>query len=292
MGTIRQSKPWKEKNLKSEGNIAENWQTSQNAGGTPKAPNSFPQQPTPTASPNLPTPSALTPSPTPTPTADNTPPKTEPDKETIAPTNIFADSLKISEFIPSPKGSDEENEWIELYNDSESKIDISNWKLKSGDKSFTISEQTFILPSEFLVLSVKTTGLTLKNSGGSLELYYPNGEIAQKIDYKETKEGWSISKIGEEYLWTENPTPGLPNQKSPGQKPQPTSPKEFKELNSQNNSEPISLEAKPSPTPKEPLKENPENKNQENLLNSSWFGFALIIIFGLLAGLGLVKIRK
>ncbi len=266
------------KNPNSNGD-SKNWQTSLLAGGTPKTPNSA-QSPTP--------------SPTPIPTADNTPSGTETDNDKISPTNIFTDSLKISEFIPNPTGNDEENEWIELHNDSESKIDISNWKLKSGDKSFTIPEQTFILPNEFLVLGIKTTGLTLKNSDGALELYFPNGAIAQKIDYQETKEGWSIAKIGNEYLWTNNPTLGSANKAS-----------SEKIENAVLN---ISESKIPSPNPNQSPQNPPEDKN-ENLSNeisptplqeeqkspaknNSWLALIGIIVFGFLAGLGLVKIRR
>jgi len=278
------------KNPKAEGNLASNWQSSQNAGGTPRALNSSSQQPAPSALPNPTVSPNPTPSPTPTPTADITPPKTEATDDAIAPENIFINSLKISEFIPNPKGNDEENEWIELYNEANEKVDISNWKLKSGDKTYTIPEQTFISPDEFLVLSVKTTGLTLKNSESYLELYYPNDTIAQKIDYQETKEGWSISKIGNKYLWTNSPTPGLPNQKSASPTPS-ASPKE-QNLNYQKTPEPTPLETEPSSTPEKLPGENSKNQSQKSILNSPWLGFILIIIFGFLAGLGLVKIRK
>jgi len=302
------------KNPKIGGGESGNWQNSQNAGGTPKALNFIAQQPTPTASPNPTLSPAPTPSPTPIPTADITPPETETSDDAIAPENIFINSLKISEFIPNPKGNDEENEWFELYNKANEKVDISDWKLKSGEKTFTIPKQTFILPNEFLVFGAKTTKLTLKNSDSALELYFPNGAIAQKIDYQETKEGWSIARIGEEYLWTNNPTPGLPNKKSSDpQELQPTPPKK-QNLNYQSAWEPTPLETEPSPTPEElpapldskhftPLEkdsltgragqeENPENKSGGNILNSPWLGFILIIIFGFLAGWGLVKIRK
>jgi len=270
------------KNLKTNGSIAENWQNSQSAGGTPKAPNSS-LPPTPTASPNP------TPSPTPQPSPTDNPPAAEVSNDAIAPTNIFVNSLKISEFIPNPKDS---NGWVELSSDSDQKIDISNWKLKSGDKTFIIPEQTSISPNEFLVLYAKTTGLILENSDSVLELYYPNGEIAQKIDYQETKENWSIAKIGNDYLWTDNPTPRLPNKKSSDpQELQPTPPKE-QNLNYQTTPESTPLETELSPTPEEILKENPENKSRGNILNSPWLGFVLIIVFGFLAGLGLVKIRK
>lgn len=127
--------------------------------------------------------------------------------------NIYTDSLVINEFIPNPQGSDQENEWIELRNNSQQTIDISQWQIKTdlSQKGFVIPNNTFIAKKQFIILKKPTTNLTLTNQEGSLFLLYPGGETKQQINYQDAQEGKSINQLGEEYIWSSQPTPGLSN---------------------------------------------------------------------------------
>lgn len=243
--------------------------------------------------------------------------------------SIFVKSLVISEFIPNPQGRDEENEWIELYNDSDQTVEISGWQLKSESKSFTFPDQSFISPKQFLVLPVLVTRITLGNKDGILELYYPNGVIAQKIEYLDTKEGWSIAKFKDEYLWTNNPTPGFQNKESselPADKTSTTS-KEIssdaprleytvespstgsaKVLSKAPRSE-LGSKAQPNSSPQaiseQIIKEETSPTKEEAPLTASlrtpdaktknlnlWLVIFGIIIFSAFAGWGLIKIKN
>ena len=120
--------------------------------------------------------------------------------------------ITISEFIPNPIGSDDE-EWIEIYNKSDSIIDISNWQLDdeaSGSQPFTFPQNTLIAPKNYLVFSKKITGITLNNDKDSVRLLLSEGIVFQEINYEDSKQGQSSALINEEFIWSV-PTPGIAN---------------------------------------------------------------------------------
>jgi PKD repeat protein len=68
----------------------------------------------------------------------------------------------INEFMANPSGKDEEEEWIEIYNDADSITDISGWQLDdiaSGSKAFAFPKNTLIAPKSYLVFSRQTKTL-------------------------------------------------------------------------------------------------------------------------------------
>ena len=120
--------------------------------------------------------------------------------------------ITISEFIPNPIGSDDE-EWIEIYNKSDSIIDISNWQLDdeaSGSQPFTFPQNTLIAPKNYLVFSRQITGIALNNDKDSVRLLLSEGIVFQEINYEDSKQGQSSALINEEFIWSV-PTPGIAN---------------------------------------------------------------------------------
>jgi PKD repeat protein len=129
--------------------------------------------------------------------------------------NIYSTSILISEFIPSPEGPDKENEWVELYNNSDQITDISSWQIANQNekaKPFSLPQNTLVAPRQFLVIHAETSRLSLRNAAGSLKLLYPNGQTAQEIKYEKSKTNQSIALAGNnQYFWTNLPTPGAAN---------------------------------------------------------------------------------
>lgn len=127
---------------------------------------------------------------------------------------IYPAGIFISEFLPSPEGADEENEWIEIANDSDLIADISDFQIGDGsDAVFKIPKNTFIAPKSFLVFARKATKISLNNDDDKIVLYYPRGEIADSVEYKDgAKEGFSAARTSSGgFLWTKNLTPGTAN---------------------------------------------------------------------------------
>ncbi|MCG2809640.1 MAG: lamin tail domain-containing protein [Candidatus Portnoybacteria bacterium] len=129
--------------------------------------------------------------------------------------NIYNQSVIISEFMPAPEEGDAENEWIELFNQSDQIANLTNWQLddqEGGSSPFVFPANSFIAPNQFLVLIRPITKIALNNDNDQVRLIYPDGSLAAEVGYlAEKKEGFSIAFDGSEYFWTKTPTPGSPN---------------------------------------------------------------------------------
>ena len=74
----------------------------------------------------------------------------------ISQTESLADHVVINEVEINPPGLDTASpiEWVELYNPTDSTIDISSWKISSSpsaDRTYSIPQGTTIFPGEFLL---------------------------------------------------------------------------------------------------------------------------------------------
>ncbi len=121
--------------------------------------------------------------------------------------------ITINEFMANPTGTDEEEEWIEIYNDSNFITDISGWQLDdsaSSSKAFTFPENTLIAPKSYLVFSRPITKITLNNDVDSVKLLMPGGILFQEVKYEKPPQGKSSARTEEGFVWSDA-TPGLPN---------------------------------------------------------------------------------
>jgi hypothetical protein len=126
---------------------------------------------------------------------------------------IQSGQITINEFLPNPSGNDEEEEWIEIYNDSDSIVDISDWQLDdeaSGSEPFIFPKNTLIAPKSYIVFTRQITGIALNNDKDSIRLLLPEGAVFQEINYEKPPQGKSSAKTGEGFVWNV-PTPGTTN---------------------------------------------------------------------------------
>lgn len=184
-----------------------NWQTSQSPGGTPSQPNSQ---------------NSTDPVKEPTSTVQTSTVQEyvieQPNQSDANRSDRYslhqAGSVFISEVMPSPEGSDAENEWIELYNANDFEADISSWKIRDrigAVKTYTLPQNSKIEANSFLVLKRLQTKISLNNEGDGLELLNPSEQIIDNVDYEKAKQGQSWSKTENGFLWTAKPTPGAAN---------------------------------------------------------------------------------
>jgi hypothetical protein len=148
-GNNKTKQTMERKNPKLSGSDPNNWQTSQNSGGTPKAKNSKQLK--------LPEIGSLT----------------------EYPSGIF-----INEILPSPEGPDLENEWIEIFNENNFEVSLSDWKIKDiagKTKTYTFPKGTKISAKGFLVLKRPITKITLNNNRDGLNLIQPDGKIIDEV---------------------------------------------------------------------------------------------------------------
>ncbi len=121
----------------------------------------------------------------------------------------------FSEILPSPEGSDEENEWIELYNENFYGINLSGWQVedeRGKTRTYTFPEEAFIEGNQYLVLPRTVSGIVLNNEGDKLSLFQPNGQTADSVNYEKAERGKSFNLTEEGWLWSEDLTPGGVNQ--------------------------------------------------------------------------------
>ncbi len=115
--------------------------------------------------------------------------------------------LRISEIKTGADG------WVEFKNDSNKKIEISNFGLNSGIRTYYFPLNTFLSPYAFLAVASSTLGFAL-NETGELAVLYPNGKRALSVKYEDAnlKQDESLSLINNEWMLTRS-TPGEVNQK-------------------------------------------------------------------------------
>jgi len=211
--------------LERTGDFSMQFCESNNLGGSPGQANNFDcSKPSFTPIPSLtamntPTPMMATVSPSASPEIilEDTIIESENNLLRTAPTSslpVIKVSIIINEFLPNPTGSDTENEWIELYNNSDIKVALKDWWIEdAGGQKYTFKDEE-IMSRGYLTLPYSKTKITLNNNGETLSLYSPRGELAFKISYSgKANEGMSFARAGQnDWRWTAILTPNNQNQ--------------------------------------------------------------------------------
>lgn len=122
--------------------------------------------------------------------------------------------LQLNELFPNPASpqTDSVDEFIEIYNPNAFSVDLSGWKLRdeSGEE-FIIKGKT-IEPYSRLAVFVTESKITLNNSGDSMQLVDPNGQVSdESMNYGVAEEGLSWSYISGVWQWAVSATPGAVN---------------------------------------------------------------------------------
>lgn len=110
-------------------------------------------------------------------------------------------SLVINELMIDPSSGD--NEWVELYNNTENSIDLNGWQIKDGAGSVTNLIGAILARSFFIIDSPKGS---LNNSGDQIDLFDPLSRLIDQIIYGDwpnslennaplAKDGWSLARI-------------------------------------------------------------------------------------------------
>jgi len=166
---------------------ASNWQTSASPGGTPKLENSQAQEIIVKQEENIKSP------------------------EITQPEISFPSGVVINELLPSPLGPDDQEEWIEIANQNNFPVDVSNWQiedLKGKTTAYVFPEKTVIPAMSFILLSRKESNITLNNDEDGLKLSWPSKKTADQVDYKTAPRNQSYNRGGIGWFWSEKLTPG------------------------------------------------------------------------------------
>lgn len=128
----------------------------------------------------------------------------------------LSDEIMISEIYPAPK--QDEEEYIELYNNSDRSVNLKGWYLADNVSYYRLQKPVTIKAKSFIVFENHQTSLRLNNDGDTAELYYPDhppesSSPLDKVSYLSSKKGYSYSKNfkNDSFVWTSVPTPGSLN---------------------------------------------------------------------------------
>lgn len=148
------------------------------------------------------------------------------------PTGPFSSDVIINEVLPNPKGSDNEGEFIELYNKGNQTVNLNSWQLddeEGGSSPHTI-ENKVISAGQYLAFYRSETGIAFNNDGDSVRLIQPDGKVSSQTSYSESaSEEVSYARdTDNSWKWTTTPTPGAANTI--------TAPEDSEENNSDNSS--------------------------------------------------------
>jgi hypothetical protein len=137
-------------------------------------------------------------------------PKKEPEPKPEPKT--YSNKIQITELLPYPDDGDEE--YVELYNGSDEKIELGGWSLHDASKSgeYIFSSADSINPKEYLAVYGSKYKFALNNSGDeSVTLYDPNKTEVFSILYNGSKKGISYNFDGKDWRWSKFLTPGKEN---------------------------------------------------------------------------------
>lgn len=158
--------------------------------------------------------------PQPEPTPEENPEQT-PSEEPSVPEVVQPNdqSVSITELLINPEGKDDGQEKVELYNNSDSKIDLTNWILDDIKDGAAITSDKYVLPTmeinpkSYLAITLPAGKAVLNNSKGDvMSLVNSAGEFIDTVEYivDSSPESKSLSLINHEWVWT-TPSLGLVN---------------------------------------------------------------------------------
>ncbi len=121
----------------------------------------------------------------------------------------------VSELFANAVGSDEGNEFIEIYNPNSSMVDLSLYVLKVGTdapKTYSFPSGTTIDPGGFITFYGDDIPFTLTNTTGQVSISTTDGQMVdQSASYVNADEAVAWALINGMWQYTNQPTPNAHN---------------------------------------------------------------------------------
>ncbi len=153
------------------------------------------------------------------PIADNCP-VTEPDDDQPpddgGDSSPSCDGVVLSEILPNPAGSDSGNEFVEIYNSTDTAVNLEGCSLQLNSDSVRPFAGIELEPNQYMAFYDSDTGITLPNSAGGI-IYLLSGENElDSVDYPgglDDNTAWARFTDGWQQTYT--PTPAAENVRQP-----------------------------------------------------------------------------
>ncbi|MFH0834401.1 MAG: lamin tail domain-containing protein, partial [Patescibacteria group bacterium] len=125
----------------------------------------------------------------------------------------LSDTIRISEILANPIGSDTKTEFIELENFGSRSVNLGNWQISDRQKTIRLPDSLVLHPGEIKTLPRSLTKISLNNSGREkVQIADFRGKVIDLLEFESPPEGVALAFDGSEIRETEIPTPGATNQ--------------------------------------------------------------------------------
>lgn len=124
--------------------------------------------------------------------------------------------IELSEILPSVDGTDDGNEYIEIYNPTDDDVYLSNYKLlvasSSSEKYYQFPEGDLIDSGDYYALYNIDVKYSLNNTFGRVSIVTADDQLVDSIDdYESPKEDQAWALIDDQWQYTNRPTPNEAN---------------------------------------------------------------------------------
>jgi len=193
----------------------------------------------------------------------------------------YPKGILINEVLASPEGPDDQNEWIEIFNQNQFDVDLSNWKLQDLEgttKTYIFPEKTIITDLGFLVINRTESKIILNNDSDGLNLIGPDGKVVDSVNFQKAVRNSSYNRFEKDWVWSSILTPGKVNQMPAEQKEEAKEIKETNEIKEEKELIPEENLAQISQTIETNNQETPSSKNNTIIVSLIIAIFSGIII--------------
>lgn len=124
-------------------------------------------------------------------------------RQTIVPEvkGITSDRVLLTALLPNPIGSDATEEFLEITNFSETALDLINWAVTDGSRTYTFTASTVLESHGTLHVTRPVSGVSLNNSGDTIHLIDPFGTKVNGVEYGTAPQGELFLRDGETTHW-------------------------------------------------------------------------------------------
>lgn len=136
----------------------------------------------------------------------------------VTPKNTGMIAPVINEVLPNPGTpyTDDEDEFVELYNPNDTEFDLAAYKIIYGSgsspRSYTFPEGTSLQPKSYTAFFSAGSSISLSNTSGQLRLSDPNGTVISQTEaYAKAKDNQSWALVNGKWAWMVEGTPNAPN---------------------------------------------------------------------------------
>jgi hypothetical protein len=122
--------------------------------------------------------------------------------------------LEITEMLPNPTGSDDGNEFIELFNPNSVQVNLSDYRFMVGSNGvkYEFPVGSTINSNQYLSFLNNNIKFTLVNTTSSVKLISSDGQqIDESPIYNNPSDGMAWALINNLWQYTNQPTPGMAN---------------------------------------------------------------------------------